>query len=217
MKSSLKIIVVTLACSMIIGCGLNSYSQQPPADNSPKNEKITSLVNCSEFGDDWELFEADDSSLSFCYLSKWGEPTIEETSLDPKSRVGTVYYVKFKDNGPGISYSTLDYAKTGDHDAPELIDWQALDFNKSESELASIFFEGDKINTLQKLKIGGVPMLFAQIDLWQITGDYTSLMYYLIPSVNIDNRLVNLTISGLPDQQNDLRSVLESMSVLSFS
>ncbi|MBP9872223.1 MAG: hypothetical protein KBC53_12160, partial [Nitrosomonas sp.] len=46
---------------------------------------------------------------------------------------------------------------------------------------------------------------------------YTSLMYYLIPSVNIDNRLVNLTISGLPDQQNDLRSVLESMSGLSLS
>lgn len=216
MNSVLKIIVVTLVTTLIVGCSLRDYIQLP-AKSVTSTEKETSLANCSGFGDDWALFAAEGSSLSFCYLSEWGEPTIEETSLDPKSRVGTVYYVKFKGKGPGISYSTLDYAKTGDRDTPDLIDWKALDFNKNESELVSIFFEGDKVNILQKLKIGGVPMLFAQVDLWQITGDYTSLVYYFIPNVEIDNRLVNLTASGLPDQQNDLRSVLESMSFLSSS
>ena len=215
MKSAWKIILIVLVVAIFIAGEVywwqNSGIKNLITGNA--EEEITVFSDCSKIGASWISFTDSKTDLSFCYKADWGEPSIEETSLPLESREGTVYYVKFANEGPGVNYSTLDYKKTGDRGTPDLFNWSGFDLRQDESEILKLFPEVDRIKSLSKLTLrNDFFALFVEIDLFQITGDYKSGIFYFIPNVLIGGQRYNLEVSSFANN-TDLRSFIGSMNI----
>ncbi|HBD05199.1 TPA: hypothetical protein DCZ32_01950, partial [Candidatus Uhrbacteria bacterium] len=145
---------------------------------------------------------------------------LKETGISPEAMVGTIYYISFSDapaqplvnNNPYplISYSTLDFQTLGDSDVGPGMDWKALDFSKSETELALLF--PNENATAQKLTVNGKQILKVNRDLIEpLSGERITPLDYFMPDVVINGATYNLHIIGSPEQEADLDKLLESM------
>lgn len=172
--------------------------------------------DCVELGFGWHGARGEGNSpLAFCYRGYWGETQWEETSISPEARIGTVYYVTFTDaveSFPLISYETLDFEKTGDSDVPAIINWDKVDFNKSNSELAKLMV-GDENVVAQKLEINGTMVLKITSDRPQWDSEeLRPLVQYFVPKVSISGVEYNLHLIGSDQQEADLDKMMGSMS-----
>jgi len=211
------IVVTAVIVAVIVGGGVylwqNKQAQPAPTQQVNQGQEARSLADCSKLGASWTPFSNSKTSLFFCYKTPWGTTTLEETSISPKARKGTVYYVSFSksvNNSPLISYSTLDFQKLGDSDVPPVIDWEALDFSKSETKLAQLF--PDENATAQKLTVNGKQVLKVNRDFVEpLSQKRITPLDYFMPNVVINGTAYNLHIVGSPKQEADLEKLLDSM------
>ena len=153
-------------------------------------------ADCSELGEDWDVYTKPDIELSICYNSKyWGEP-----GFGPKGTIDHPWQISFYSENrwpdeydPYLFY----YLQSNDPDSP----WNSIDFDLSEEELLPILYgedaDLDQIK-LEKVEIQGIPA----IKDWQ---------QYYIPGVLKDGKY-NLSISASPEFQYDVEQMLEYMS-----
>jgi hypothetical protein len=210
----LIIFVTVVIVAIIVGGGVYLWQNKEaqPAQTVNQEQKALSLADCSKIGSSWALFSNNGTSLSFCYKTSWGSTELKETGISPAARKGTVYYVSFSksiNNYPLISYSTLDFQKTGDNDVPAIIDWKALDFNKSETELARLFSENA---TAQKITVNDKQVLKAHSNFIEpLSQERVKSVDYFVPNIVINGTTYNLHILGSSEQEADLDKLLESM------
>ncbi|KKQ70874.1 MAG: hypothetical protein UT33_C0017G0011 [Candidatus Peregrinibacteria bacterium GW2011_GWC2_39_14] len=172
-----------------------------------------SLADCRSLSPSWALFSDSETSLSFCYINSWGTAKFKETEISPAAKAGTIYYISFSEsvNYPLISYSTLDFKKLGDSDVPSVIDWKALDFSKSETELA-LLFPNEKA-TVRKITVNSKQVLVVNRDFIEpLSQKRITPLDYFMPNVSINGTTYNLHLVGLSEQEAVLDKLLESMS-----
>lgn len=213
------IVVTAVITAVIVGGGVylwqNKETQPAPTQQVSQEQEARSLADCSKLGSSWTLFSSSGTSLSFCYKTSWGGTKLKETEMSPEARIGTIYYISFSksvNNYPLISYSTPDFQKLGDSDVPEIIDWKALDFNKSETELARLL-PSDENAAAQKVIINGKQVLKAHSDfISPLSQTRIQSVRYFLPDVTINGENYNLSVLGSPEQEVDLDKLLESMA-----
>ncbi len=181
-----------------------------------KNKQDKAIINCEILGKDWELFSGDNTTLSFCYKSVWGKVRVKETEIDPRARVGTMYYVDFpnlKDEDRiSINYSTPDFKKTGSRDTSSVIDWSKLDFTKDSVQLVQLLSDSKDAKGV-KLMINNkqVFKLYQEIMFLGEEKKTKTLDYYM-PNVNIDGKLYNLSIKSSASMEDETDNLLESLT-----
>lgn len=172
-----------------------------------------SFIDCSDLGSTWTLFSDEETTLSFCYKKSWGSTKLKESGISPEAKTGTIYYVSFTksvNNYPLVSYSTPDFLKLGDSDTPMVIDWQALDFSKSDSELVKLF-RGENA-TVQKLTVNGKQVLKVHRDFVEpLSQERITPVDYFMPNVTINGETYNLHIIGSLEQESDMDLMLDSI------
>ena len=218
------IIMTAVIAAIVVGGGVylwqNKEAQPVPAQQVNQEQEARSLADCNKLGSSWTQFSNSRTSLLFCYKNSWGGTELKETGISPGARVGTMYYISFSDapaqpsvnNNPYplISYSTLDFQTLGDSDVGPGMDWSALDFSKSETELARLF--PDENATARKLIVNGKQILKVNRDFIEpLSQERITPLDYFMPNTIINGTSYNLHIIGSPEQEADLDKLLESM------
>ena len=215
MKNTVLTVIIT-AIIVVGGVYLWQGKQvsSPPAQPD-EEQKVSSLADCSNLSSSWALFSGNETSLSFCYQSAWGDLTVKETGSSQEARTGTVYYLVFPNsvnNYPLISYSTLDYKRLGDSDVPPGLDWKGLDFDKSNSELALLFPDFENA-IVQKFTVNGRQVLKVHRNFIEpLSQERITPVDYFMPDVTINGENYNLHIIFSPEQESDIDTLLETMS-----
>ncbi len=182
---------------------------------TPLMLKATFEPDCSGLGDSWisSVWKGNDP-LAFCYKTTWGTPELKDSSISPEARIGQIYYVTFSKadgNSPLLGYSTLDFQKLGDSDVSEIANWDAIDFSKSEAELAELFPENEN-PVVEKIVINDKQILKVSTDyISSFTQEHIQTIYYLAPKVSINGTDYNLFALGGISIESDLKKVMESM------
>jgi len=208
MKKLPNIFITAFITIVLVGGGI--YGLQT------KNSifEVTTIKDCNKLGDAWNLFSSKETSLTFCYPNSWGEAKHKETSISPQLRNGTQYHISFsesKNNQPLISFSTLDFQRLGPSDALPPVNWSAIDFNKTESELDEIF--PNENSKTKKLNINGKQVLKVYRDFMDpLSQIRLENMNYFIPQVEINTTMYNVYILGSKEQESDLDKLLNTIS-----
>ncbi len=196
------------------GKGESTNMTAPKAKVENKQDKA--IVNCEDLGEDWTLFNSDNTTLSFCYQPAWGRPMLKEIEIDPRARVGTMYYVDFvnlrdKDRVL-ISYSTPDFEKTGSRDTSNVTDWSKLDFNEDSAQMVQLLSDSENAKGV-KLMINN-KQVFKMYQEVVFLGEEkkTGILEYFMPNVNIDGNLYNLSIKSSASMENEADKLLESLT-----
>lgn len=176
--------------------------------------EVTTIKDCNKLGDAWNLFSSNETSLTFCYPNSWGQAEFKETSISPQLRNGTQYHISFsesKNNQPLISFSTLDFQRLGPSDTLPPVNWSAIDFGKTESELDQIF--PNENSKTKKLNINGKQVLKVYRDFMDpLSQIRLENMNYFISKVEMDKIMYNLHILGSTEQESDLDKLLNTIS-----
>ncbi|HBD05208.1 TPA: hypothetical protein DCZ32_01995 [Candidatus Uhrbacteria bacterium] len=223
-SNTVSVVLAIIITAVIVGGGVywwqNKENQPVPTQQGNQEQEARSLADCSELGSSWTQFSNSGTSLSFCYRTSWGTTELKETRISPEAKVGTIYYISFSDapaqplvnNNPYplIGYSTLDFQSLGDSDVGPGMDWKALDFSKSETELALLFRNQNA--TVQKLTVNGKQVLKVHSDsIEPLSQKRVTPLNYFMPNVVINGTTYNLHINGSPEQEADLDKLLGSM------
>ncbi len=231
-KTAILVLLLSIA---VFSYTLYSQNQQGKAEKKLKQEGDTAtkvdtqseeepktLDTCGKIDSSLALYSNSTTSLSFCYKTSWGVPTVKETEISPESKIGTKYYISFIKlvNGklvydsPSISYSTLDFQLTGDRDGSPLMmgKWDTLNFSASETELAKLFVNQNAV--VQKLTTSNSVQAFkVKLDYIEpLSEERITPVHYLIPNIIINETKYNLHIVGSLEQEADLDKLLESMT-----
>lgn len=215
MNQTWKIVTTVFITTIVVSGGIYYFQKTQPASMQQVEQKseARSLTDCNKLGSSWTLSSNSGTSLSFCYKTSWGTSDLKETSISPEARKGTIYYISFSKsvyNYPLISYSTLDFQKLGDSDVPLVIDWKALDYSKSETELARLF--PNENATVQKINVNGKQILKVNRDFVEpLSQKRVTPLDYFMPNIIINGTAYNFHMIGSPEQEADLEKLLESM------
>lgn len=171
-------------------------------------------ATCADLGDTWDTFAASEPTMTFCYLSSWGQPGFVMTTSTEQGREGEIYYIDFANtqgNYPIISLSTLDYRNLGDSDIGPGISWRLIDFNKSETELEYLFVRSEDPN-VEKMQIAGIDVMKVERNFDDpITGGRTTSIDYFIPDVMIDGEAYNVYVTCFPSQESAVEILLQTL------
>ena len=203
-----NIFIVALIATVLVGGGIYTWQ------NKNSIPEVTTINDCTKLGDAWDLFSNKETSLTFCYPNSWGEAEFKETSISPQLRNGTQYHISFSEsinNQPLISFSTLDFQRLGPSDVLPPVNWNAIDFNKTESELDEIF--PNENSKTKKLNINGKQVLKVYRDFMDpLSQIRLENMNYFIPQVEMNKIMYNVHILGSTEQESDLDKLLSTIS-----
>ena len=203
-----NIIIVSLIAAVLFSGGIYTWQ------NKNSVPEVTNVADCRKIGDSWDLFSSKETSLNFCYPNSWGQAEFKETSISPQLRNGTQYHISFSEsinNQPLISFSTLDFQRLGPSDALPPVNWSAIDFNKTASDLDQIF--PNENSKTKKLIINGKQVLKVYRDFMDpLSQIRLENMNYFIPQVEISTIMYNLHILGSMEQESDLDKLLNTIS-----
>ncbi|MBU2566567.1 hypothetical protein KKG46_03340 [Patescibacteria group bacterium] len=203
-----KFITVSLTVLTILLFG-SALATQTRADDQV-------ISGCSQYGPNYVTFKDQESGIEFCYQGSWGQPMIKETGISSEARNGTVYYISFTntvDSRPLIAFSTLDFVKLGDSDVPPIINWDELDFSKSDQELVNLL-PNDENSILERGMIGKQQYLKVNIDyIESFGGTRIVATKYFIPKVNYNDNNYNLYILCSPAMEKDVQTMIESVNI----
>ncbi|MFA6550129.1 MAG: hypothetical protein WCT36_02120 [Candidatus Gracilibacteria bacterium] len=178
----------------------NELIGEKPTISKNLFKNVTFPVRCSGIGEGWTSYTSQVMKFSFCYKKEWGIPKLEDLTSTPSTDVvGKSWNLAFTNNPEGkrfmeyfpinVGYQTLDFAIKGDiSPGPFVIDWEKIDFSKTEAQLTKVLLSGEKGVSLSKVKVAGH-------DALKLTGYYIGmenekvyLTDWLVPKIMVENK-----------------------------
>ncbi|HBB03127.1 TPA: hypothetical protein DCZ16_05075 [Candidatus Peregrinibacteria bacterium] len=196
---------------------------EKPAISKNLFKNVTFPVRCSGLGEGWMSYTDQRMKFSFCYKKEWGVPKLEDLTSTPSTEaVGKSWSLAFTNNPEGkrfmeyfpisIGYQTLDFAIKGDvSPGPFIIDWEKIDFSKTEARLTKVLLSGEKDIKLSKVKVAGHDALKETGFFVGMDGAKEYVTKWLVPKTMVDEKY-NLEISVYDEKYaEDAEKMVNSM------